>query len=158
MSPTTPQQRVLVVANRTASTPAMLAEVERRAKEGASFVLLIPPEGGHHAPDWTPADASRLLGRAAGRPVECIDAGEDAVATIHRMTEAEEVDALLVSTVAEHHARWFHHDLPHRVEQLGVPVTLIPPEPSKWGPVEGFPPDWVPSAVSPAATAGFGNY
>jgi hypothetical protein len=45
-----------------------------------------------------------------------------------------------------------------RVQHLGVPVTVIPPEMNNWGPVEGFPDDWTPAVVSPAAVAGFGNY
>jgi hypothetical protein len=35
---------------------------------------------------------------------------------------------------------------------------VIPPEPHKWGPIEGFPPDWVPHAASPGGIAGLGNY
>jgi predicted TIM-barrel fold metal-dependent hydrolase len=149
--------RVLVVANRTASTPALMAEVERRAGTGARFGLLIPPEGGHHAPDWTREDAVRLLERAAGGPVESVDAGTDAVDTIHRAVADQSFDEILVSTVVEHHARWLHHDLPRRIEHLGVPVMVIPPEPQKWGPIDGFPTDWVPNAT-PGAVAGFGNY
>jgi hypothetical protein len=149
--------RVLVVANRTASTPALLAEVERRAKAGATFVLLIPPEGRHHESDWTREDALRLVGRAAGGPVEDVEAGADAAATIHRAVADKQCDAIILSTGTGHHARWLHHDLPNRCKDLGVPVTVIPPEPSKWGPIEGFPPEWV-HAESPAGIAGFGNY
>ena len=135
-------QRTLVVANRTASTPMLLKEVARRSGAGASFALLIPPEKSSDAADWTPEDARRLVGKACGEEVECIDAGDDAGATIKRLVEEKQFDAILLSTEKEHHARWLHHDLPHRVQHLGVAVTVIPPEPGWIGPIEGFPPEW----------------
>ena len=141
--------RVLVVANRTASTPAMLAEVQRRAKEGASFGLLIPPVHPDDPSDWSVDDACSLLERAG--------AGSDAALKVHDLVHARAYDAVIVSTVGHHLDRWRHHDLPHRLKDLEVPVTVIPPEPGKWGPVEGFPDEWVPSS-SPAGIAGFGNY
>jgi hypothetical protein len=33
----------------------------------------------------------------------------------------------LLSTAREHHARWHQHDLPKRIEALGIPVAVIPP-------------------------------
>lgn len=72
--------------------------------------------------------------------------------------EGGDYNEIILSTVPEHHARWHHHKLPDRVQRLGIPVTVIPPEISNWGPVHGFPPEWTPTAVSPAAVAGFGNY
>jgi hypothetical protein len=141
---------ILVVANRTASTPALLSEVGRRAGFGCRFTLLIPPEAGEHA-DWTPDVATQLLRRAAGDNVVCVDAGPDAAATVHQIVSDQGCDEIIVSTVSEHHARWLHHDLPRRLEKLGVPVTVIPPEPDQWGPIEGFPPQWVPHAEVPTA-------
>jgi hypothetical protein len=150
--------RVLVVANRTASTPALLKEVEARAHGGAQFSLLIPPDTPHDHADWSLADAVGLLERACGGTVDTVDAGPNSADTIHRVMAAGDYDQVIVSTPEEHHRLWFHHDLPSRLTDLGVPVAVIPPEPHKWGPIEVFPPDWVPHAASPGGIAGLGNY
>jgi hypothetical protein len=149
--------RILVVANRTASTPARLGEVQRRAKEGARFGLLIPPVHPDDPSDWSADDACALLERAGAGAVERVDGGADAALKIHDLVHAREYDAVILSTVGHHLDRWRHHDLPHRLKDLDVPVMLIPPEPGGWGPVQGFPDEWVPSS-SPAGMAGFGNY
>jgi hypothetical protein len=52
--------------------------------------------------------------------------------------------------VHHHLERWRRHDLARRIGHLGVLVTVIPPEPERWGPIDGFPPEWVP-AESPGA-------
>jgi len=154
---TSTPRRILIVANRTASTPALLEHVRGCARDGATFTLLIPPETGD-AIDWSASDACRLVGAAAGTTVETADPGSDAAATVHTLVAEGKCDEVILSSQPEHHRRWFHHDLPQRMQDLGVPVTVIPPEPSGWGPVAGFPPDWVPGAVNPAGTAGLGNY
>jgi hypothetical protein len=150
-------RRILIVANRTASTPALLDRVRSDAREGASFILLIPPETGD-AVDWSAEDACSLLGAAAGSTVTTVDAGEDAAKTVHQMVAEGQCREVILSTQPEHHHRWFHHDLPQKMQDLSVRVTVIPPEPSGWGPIKGFPDDWVPGAVNPAGTAGLGNY
>jgi hypothetical protein len=150
-------RRILIVANRTASTPALLEHVRTTAKEGASFVLLVPPETGD-AVDWTVDDACSLLGAAAGSTVTTVEPGEDAAQTVHQIVSDGECTEVIVSTQPEHHHRWFHHDLPEKMQDLSIKVTVIPPEPSGWGPISGFPADWVPGAVNPAGTAGLGNY
>ena len=119
--------RVLVVANRTPSTPALLAEVGARARAGADFTVLIPPEKTEH-PDWTQEEAVRLLTGAAKRDVECLEAGPDPLDTIHGAVGKGEFDEIIVCTVPEHLARWVHHDLPHRLVHLGLPVCVIPPD------------------------------
>ena len=55
--------RILVIANRTASTPIMLDTIAERAHAGASFTLLIPPDHGHQD-DWSQELALELVGRA----------------------------------------------------------------------------------------------
>jgi hypothetical protein len=121
--------RILIVANRTASTPMLLDEVSRRARERARFTLIIPPERSASGEDWSAEDALGLLERAAGEPVEHLDAGPDALAVIHRAVDGGDVDEIILSTPPEHLSRWVHHDLRHRLEHLRLPVHVIPPEP-----------------------------
>lgn len=122
---TTPA-RILIVANRTASTPTLLAEVSRRAQSDAGFTLVIPPEKGD---DWSREDALELLGGAAKQDVEYLDRGPDAFDTIHRSMDEHAFDEVILCTPPEHLTRLLHHDLRHRLEHLGVPVLVIPPEP-----------------------------
>ena len=128
-----------------------------RARAGARFGLLIPPTLPGSV-DWAPDDARALLARAGASACELVDDGPDAALRVHQLIAAHEFDEVIVSTEHHHLERWRHHDVPHRLRDLDVPVTVIPPEPQNWGPIEGFPPDWVPHAASPAAIAGFGNY
>jgi len=124
------QTRILVVANRTASTPMLLKEVAQSARDGARFTLVIPPEHAHHhGSDWSRDEAEQLLSEAAGGPVEIMEPGDDAVDTIHAAVDAEQFDEIIVSTAPEHLSRWVHHDLPHRIEHLGLQVRIVPPEP-----------------------------
>jgi hypothetical protein len=150
------QPRVLVVANRTASTPALLAEVERRAKAGARFSLMVPPDP--DGTDWTAEDAARLVGQAAGGTVDAVEPGDQPAETIHGLVAGGDCNQVIVSTSAAHHRHWFHHDLPSKLKDLGVPVTVIAPEPDAKDPIEGFPPDWQAHVVNPAGIAGLGNY
>lgn len=145
---------VLVVANRTSSTPALLAEVHRRA-ETCRFGLMVPLEAER---DWSLDDALRLVGTAARQEVTAVEPGPNPAATIQGLVEGGTYQEIILSTVPEHHHLWHRHGLTDRVQQLGVPVTVIPPEMDGWGPVAGFPGEWTPKAVSPASVAGFGNY
>ena len=145
---------VLVVANRTSSTPALLAEIHRR-RESCRYALMVPAGA---ESDWSLDDALQLVGRAAHKEVTAVDPGTDPVATIHDLLVRGEYGEVILSTRTEHHHLWHRHGLTDRVQELGVPVTVIPPEMDGWGPVAGFPDDWTPKMVSPAAVAGFGNY
>jgi hypothetical protein len=141
--------RILVVANRTESTPVLLAEVGARAREGASVTVLIPPEQTDH-PDWTEEEAARLVGDAAGQKVECLDPGPDALDTIHDAVSADDFDEIIVCAKPDHLARWVHHDLPHRLEHLGLPVCVIPPDDDVPDDIrEGLPSGWRYPEVGP---------
>ena len=142
---TEPQsRRLLVVANRTESAPQLLEQVGERARAGSQIALMVPPERHPDAPDWTPEAALRLVERAAGdKPVTLVDCGEDAAATIGELVERGECDEILLSTAREHHEHWHRHTLPKRIQALGVPVTVIPPDATGWSYAHGFPPDWI---------------
>ena len=141
--------RVLVVANRTASTPVLLAEVSARARAGADVTVLIPPEHADH-PDWTDEEATRLVGHAADQEVECLDAGPDALDTIHDAVGRDQFDEIIVCTKPDHLARWVHHDLTHRLEHLGLPVCVIPADEDVPDDIrEGLPTGWHYPEVGP---------
>ena len=142
---TAKQVRILVVANRTASTPLLLEEVTRRAEAGASFTVVVPADKSAHGNDWSLEQAVSLVERAAHQPVESLDAEADAFDVIHRAADAGEFDEIILSTPPEHLSRLIHHDLRHRLEHLQVPVRVIPPEPDAPLPEhlrEGMPESW----------------
>ena len=133
--------RILVIANRTASTPALLDEISRHGRAGARFTILVPTHGSE---DWTTDTAQRVCTKAAGDEVATIECGADPLDTIHRAIGEQAFDEIIVSTAPEHLAAWIHHDLPHRIKHLGLPVTVIheadapPPDHVK----EGLPDEW----------------
>lgn len=119
----------LIVAHRTAATPALLAEVRRRAAEGASrFTLLVP------RPFWD-ADTEEsaitlelaipLLDEAAGSHVQGIVGSEDPFQAVTAALELRPYDEIIISTLPAHVSHWLHVDLPTRVRRLGLPVTVI---------------------------------
>ncbi len=140
----TQSRRLLVVANRTESAPQLLKAVEDRAGAGCEIALMVPPERDPEAPDWTPETALDLVKRAAGdQPVTLVEPGENAATTIGELVERGECDEILLSTAREHHEHWHRHTLPKRVQELDIPVTVIPPDATGWSYAHGFPPEWV---------------
>jgi hypothetical protein len=121
--------RILVVAHRTAATPKLLDEVRSRAQRGVcAFVLLLP------RPYWDPdtEEASAvielavpLLEEAAGGHVDALVGDTDPFVAVRETLEREHFDEVIVSMLPERVSRWLRLDLPHRVEQLGVPVTAV---------------------------------
>jgi hypothetical protein len=130
--------RVLVVANKTAATPALLDAVRERAARGpCAFTLLVPnPAHGLHSvvdpEDQSKSEAETtielalpLLEEAAGGPVDSmigvpfpLDAVQDAV-NLHGF------DEIIISTLPTRVSKWLHLDLPSKVAALGLPVTTV---------------------------------
>jgi hypothetical protein len=120
--------RILVVANRTASTPRLLKEVERRARAGpTTFALLIPDAPNRKAADWTLEAAIPLLERAARGKVEGLVGGPDPFDAVERAIHQGDFDEIIVSTLPKKRSKWLRRDLIGQIERLGLPVTPVVP-------------------------------
>jgi hypothetical protein len=127
------RRRTLIVANRTASTPSLMQEVERRATaRPTEFALLIPNVTSRRAADWTLEEALKSLRRAAGGPdgnlevrVDGLLGGVDAFESVKAALTGGRYDDVIVSTLPRRLSEWLRRDLPGRVAALGVPVLVM---------------------------------
>ena len=120
---------MLIVAHRTAATPALIEAVRQRAARGpCRFTLLVP------RPYWDPDTdeaaltlelAIPLLEEAAGGHVDGLIGEHDPLSAVRTAFAAEHFDEAIVSTLPARVSRWLRRDLPRRVEQLGLPVTVV---------------------------------
>ena len=117
------------MAYRTAATPLLLAEVRARARRsGCSFTLVVPRP--YWDPDTDEAAATLelaipLLEEAAGGHVEGIIGDTDPFVAVSDTVERLGFDEIIVSTLPARVSHWLRRDLPTRVEQLGLPVTIV---------------------------------
>jgi hypothetical protein len=130
--------RILVVANRTAATPALIEAVRERAARGpCTFTLLVPhtSSGLHRVVD--PEDqgtaeaeetldlAIPLLEQAAGSKVEGLVGDPEPLAAIQDALNVHGYDELIISTLPQRFSRWLKLDLPSKAAGLGLPVTTV---------------------------------
>lgn len=131
-------KRILVVANRTAATPALIAAVRERAQSGpCSFTLLVPnsAHGLHKVvdPEDQPRTEARqtvelavpLLEEAAGSHVSAMIGDPEPLAAIQDAVNLRGFDEIIISTLPKRISRWLHLDLPHKAAGLGLPVTTV---------------------------------
>jgi hypothetical protein len=141
--------RVLVVANRTAATPALVEAVRERASRGpCRFTLLVPhtSHGLHRLVD--PEDqglseaeqvldlAIPVLEEAAGSSVEGIVGDPEPLAAIQDAVNMHGFDEIIISTLPTRFSRWLKLDLPHKAEGLGLPVTTVTAKGREGAPLE----------------------
>jgi hypothetical protein len=130
--------RVLVVANKTAATPALLDAVRERAAKGpCEFTLLVPntTHGLHKVVD--PEDQSQseaeatlelaipLLEEAAGGHVDGMIGVPEPLAAVQDAVNLHGFDEIIVSTLPTRVSKWLRLDLPHKIAGLGLPVTTV---------------------------------
>jgi hypothetical protein len=129
---------VLVVAHRTAATPRLLDEVRSRARRSPClFTLLVP------RPYWDPDTeetaatlelALPLLDEACGGHVEGVIGDSDPLVAVQQALEGGDFDEIIISTLPARVSAWLRRDLPHRVEKLGLPVTVVTAQQSERAP------------------------
>ncbi|MCU1678319.1 MAG: hypothetical protein JWM93_3077 [Frankiales bacterium] len=132
------RSRVLVVAHRTAATPALLDAVRERAARGpCAFTLLVPnaAHGLHRVIDAEDQDADEaiavlelalpLLEEAAGAPVEGLIGDPEPLNAVQDAVNLHGFDEIIISTLPKRVSRWMRLDLPHKVGGLGLPVTTV---------------------------------
>jgi hypothetical protein len=132
------QARVLVVAHKTAATPALLDAVRARAAQGpARFTLLVPnaAHGLHRLVDPEDQESSEvdqvlalalpLLEEAAGSSVEGIIGDASPLDAIQDAVNVRGFDEIIISTLPVRVSRWMKLDLPSKLRGLGLPVTTV---------------------------------
>ena len=120
-------RRILIVANRTAATPALIDAVRKRAAEG-QFTLLVPRtfwDADTEESAITLELAIPLLEEAAGSHVEGLIGATDPFDAVTAALEQGDYDEIIISTLPARVSHWLHLDLPARVQRLGLPVTVI---------------------------------
>jgi hypothetical protein len=132
------KSRVLVVANRTADSPELIAALRQRAAASpTSFTLLVPavPHGLAWAADmkagWSEAvgRAARAAGRMRGSGLELeetIVGDPDPFAAVGDVLHAREFDEVVVSVLPRSISRWLALGLPARLRRtVDLPVTQV---------------------------------
>jgi len=137
---------VLVVANRTADSPELIAALRRRASRSAAhFTLLVPavPRGLAWATDmkagepeaFPRAETGARRMRMAGLDLrETIVGDPDPLAAIGDALRAHEFDEVIVSTLPRGISRWLRLSLPHRLgrmTELPVHHVVAHPRPAQ---------------------------
>ncbi len=138
-----PVARVLVIANRTAATPALLDAVRARAERSpCRFYLVVPasPKGLHRVVDPEVAghaDAAQnlelalpLLAEAAGGAVDGHVGDADPLAAIHDALHGHPADEILISTLSRRLSKWVRLDLVSKARALGLPVDHVEARPA----------------------------
>jgi uncharacterized membrane-anchored protein len=134
-----PAAQILIVAHKTAATPALLDVIRQRTANGATrFHLLVPNPAGHaeltdaerHAKhtdgEHALALALPLIEDASGGEADgSVSIRHDPMDAIEETIRGGDLHEIILSTLPRSVSRWLHVDLPHRVAHLGLPVTTV---------------------------------
>ncbi len=133
-------RRILIVTDHAEPSPQLEAACRDRAASGQvkfrlivlnparAEVHLLHPER-HEKAEEAELALQRALPRlelAVGSPViGSVSVRHDPMDAIEETTFSEPVDEIILSIPAHPLSTWLHQDLPHRLEHLGVPVSVV---------------------------------
>jgi hypothetical protein len=119
------KRKVLVVANQTADSAELRAELRDRCRESPTAVTLLLAHR-------QTAEAQERLQRALaemhddGVDVEGRLANSDPFLAVHEAWDPAAYDEILVSTLPTARSRWLRADLPRRIERhTGAVVSVV---------------------------------
>jgi uncharacterized membrane-anchored protein len=130
---------ILVVAHKTAATPALLESIRSRVARGPARFHLLVPNPAEHA-ELTEAErrqkhlegehvlalALPLIEEAAGGAATgSVSFRHDPMDAIEETLQAGSFHEIILSTLPRSVSSWLHVDLPHRVSHVGLPVTTV---------------------------------
>lgn len=131
-------KRVLIVANQTAKSPALIQELELRIRHGAVRFHLVVPALESHLQHWLsdsdPAaeiaqdrgEQARVAMAAQGIPVS-VEIGDSV--PMHAIADALShfpADEILISTLPASRSHWLERDLIEQAREcFGVPVAHL---------------------------------
>jgi hypothetical protein len=153
---------VLVVANVTATSEALLAALKARAERGPITLTLLMPAAGLGEPARK-AGAERLEAalqtwREAGLEATGVVGDSDPVHAVLETWDPRRHDEIIVSTLPGASSRWLRFDFPHRVAQLtGALVTHVVAAEARPQPVGGPAPEHVREPLGPLAVLSWGG-
>jgi len=150
----------LVVANVTATSDELIAELKARAdQQSCTFTLVIPATpfgGGREAAVATLGEALEDL-REAGLEADGSVGNADPILAVTDVWDPKKYDEIIVSTLPMRFSKWLHAGLPERIGKLtDAPVTHIVSQPPRPAPELAPPPAHPDKAMGPLSVLAWG--
>ena len=132
--------RILVVTDHAEPAEALLEAIKRRAETGdVQFRIVVPnparaelhllhPERHDKAQEAEQVlrQAQPLLEQAGGGAViGTVSVRSDPMDAIEETIYTDPIDEIMLSAAPHGQSTWLHQDLAHRLQHLGLPVTVV---------------------------------
>ncbi len=135
--------RILVVTDKAVPAAGLLAAIQHRAatdvvqfrvtvlNPAAAEIHLLHPDRHRKA-----TEAEHVLMRAlpdferaaGGTVIGSVSVRHDPMDAIEETILSEPIDEIMLALPEHHISTWLHQDLEHRLQHLGLPVTVVHPQ------------------------------